>query len=132
MRKRIDAGFLNNRLSLEADYYSRTTKGILASPSVYMTMGTVSAPTTNTSNMRNQGMEFTLRWTDRIKDFEYSISANFTYNKNRIVKYKGKYKEPREVKMVTNSESYGCDHNSYKYLPVPLIAPLSIRNEKLE
>lgn len=89
----IDAGFLNNRLSLEADYYSRTTKGILASPSVYMTMGTVSAPTTNTSNMRNQGMEFTLRWTDRIKDFEYSISANFTYNKNRIVKYKGKYKE---------------------------------------
>ena len=26
-------------------------------------------------------MEFTLRWTDRIKDFEYSISANFTYNK---------------------------------------------------
>ncbi len=82
---------------MEADWYSRTTKGILASPSVYMTMGTVSAPTTNTSDMRNRGVEFTLRWADRIKDFEYSVSANLTYNKNKIVKYKGKYQEGWET-----------------------------------
>ena len=93
----LDVGVLNNRLTLEADWYSRTTKGILASPSVYMTMGTVSAPTTNTSDMRNRGVEFTLRWADRIKDFEYSVSANLTYNKNKIVKYKGKYQEGWET-----------------------------------
>ncbi|MDE5627546.1 MAG: TonB-dependent receptor, partial [Candidatus Amulumruptor sp.] len=45
----VDFGVLNNRLSLEADLYSRTTKGILGTPSVYLTMGTISAPTTNTS-----------------------------------------------------------------------------------
>lgn len=89
----LEVGFLNNRLTLEADYYSRTTKGILASPSVYMTMGTISAPTTNTSDMRNRGMDFTLNWNDKIKDFQYSVSANFTFNKNAIVKYKGKFKE---------------------------------------
>lgn len=93
----LDVAFLNNRLSLEADYYSRVTKGILASPSVYMTMGTVSAPTTNTSDMSNRGIELTLRWADRIRDFEYSVSGNFTYNKNAIVKYKGKYKEGWET-----------------------------------
>ena len=89
----LDLGFLNNRLSLEADYYSRVTKGILASPSVYMTMGTIGAPTTNTSDMRNRGIELNLRWTDKIKDFQYSVSANFTYNKNDITRYKGKFKE---------------------------------------
>lgn len=93
----IDAGFLNERLTLEADVYSRTTKGILGTPSVYLTMGTVSAPTTNTSDMRNRGVEFTARWSDRIKDFEYSVSANFSYNKNKVVKYKGKFQEGWQI-----------------------------------
>ena len=89
----IDLGFLNNRLNIEADWYNRTTKGILATPSIYMTMGTVSAPTTNTSDMRNRGIELSVRWTDKIKDFEYSISANFAYNQNKVVKYKGKLEQ---------------------------------------
>lgn len=89
----VDFGVLNNRLSLEADLYSRTTKGILGTPSVYLTMGTISAPTTNTSDMRNTGIEMTLRWADRISDFEYSVSANFSYNKNKVSKYKGKFQE---------------------------------------
>ncbi|MDL2212344.1 TonB-dependent receptor [Bacteroides sp. OttesenSCG-928-D19] len=89
----LEAGFLNNRLTFEADLYTRTTKGILAIPSVYLTMGTVEAPTTNTSDMRNSGVELTLGWNDRIKDFQYSISANFSYNKNSVVSYKGVYKE---------------------------------------
>lgn len=93
----LEAGFLNNRLTLEADYYSRTTKGILASPSVYLTMGTIGAPTTNTSDMRNRGLEFTLNWSDKIRNFQYNVSANFTYNRNTIVKYKGQFKEGWET-----------------------------------
>ena len=57
----LEMGFFNNRLGIEADWYQRTTKGILASPSIYMTMGSISAPVTNTSDMRNRGIEFTLR-----------------------------------------------------------------------
>jgi TonB-linked SusC/RagA family outer membrane protein len=89
----LEAGFLNSRLSLEADYYNRLTKGILATPSSYLTMGTVSPPTTNTSDMRNQGVEFMLTWSDKIKDFQYRVSANFAYNKNEVVTYKGKFTE---------------------------------------
>ena len=99
----VDIGLLNNRLTLEADYYSRLTEGILASPSVYMTMGTVSAPTTNTSDMKNSGIDFTLGWNDKISDFQYGISANFTYNKNSIVKYKGTFKEGWETDANGNS-----------------------------
>lgn len=89
----LELGLLNNRLSMEADVYSRTTKGILGTPSVFLTMGTISAPTTNTSDMRNRGVELTVRWADRIQDFEYSVSANFSYNNNKVVKYKGKFVE---------------------------------------
>lgn len=93
----LEAGFLDNRLTLEADFYSRLTKGILYSPPVYLSMGTVEAPTTNTSNMRNNGVDVTVGWQDRINDFQYSISANFTYNKNTIVKFKGSYREGWEI-----------------------------------
>jgi TonB-linked SusC/RagA family outer membrane protein len=93
----LDAGFLNNRLTLEAGYYSRLTEGILASPSVYLTMGTIGAPTTNTSDMQNRGLEMLLSWQDKIGDFQYSVSANFAYNLNTIVKYKGAYEEGWEV-----------------------------------
>ena len=89
----LEMGFFDNRLGIEADWYQRTTKGILASPSIYMTMGSVSAPVTNTSDMRNRGIELNLRWADRIKDFEYSISANFAWNKNTVSKYKGKLEQ---------------------------------------
>jgi TonB-linked SusC/RagA family outer membrane protein len=87
----IELGFFNNRLTFETDVYSRTTKGILASPSVYLTMGTIAAPTTNTSDMRNRGMEFTMGWTDRKGDFSYGVNANFSFNHNVITKYKGKF-----------------------------------------
>ena len=87
----LEAAFLSNRLTVEADYYSRVTKGILASPSVYLTMGTIGAPTTNTSDMQNKGVEFTFGWRDKIKDFNYGVSLNFAYNHNSVVKYKGKY-----------------------------------------
>ncbi|MFC4672203.1 SusC/RagA family TonB-linked outer membrane protein [Dysgonomonas termitidis] len=93
----LDLGFLDNRLTAEADYYVRKTKGILASPSMYLTMGTVSAPTTNTSDMANKGFEITLGWKDKIKDFSYAVSANFSYNRNEVTKYKGVYKEGWET-----------------------------------
>ncbi|WP_288324643.1 TonB-dependent receptor [uncultured Phocaeicola sp.] len=93
----LEMAFLNNRLSVEADWYQRTTKGILATPSIFMTMGSVSAPVTNTSNMRNRGIEMNLRWSDKIKDFEYSVGINFAYNNNKVTKYKGKLKQGWEV-----------------------------------
>ncbi len=89
----LDASFLKQRLNIELDYYDRLTEGIITSPSIYLTMGTVGAPSKNTSDMRNQGVEVSIGWNDKIQDFRYSVSANFSYNQNKIVSYLGKVQE---------------------------------------
>ncbi len=86
----LDALLLNQRLNIELDYYDKLTKDILTSPPIYLTMGTVGAPTKNTSDMRNRGFEISAGWNDRIGDVNYSISGNFSYNNNNVENYLGK------------------------------------------
>ena len=89
----LDASFLDSRLSLEFDYYNKLTKGILTSPAMYLTMGTATAPTLNTSDMRNKGLEITIGWNDKIGNVRYAVSGNFSYNTNKVVKYLGNLNE---------------------------------------
>jgi hypothetical protein len=56
-------------------------------------MGRVGAPTINTSDMRNKGIEIKVDWNDRIGAFRYGITANLSYNVNKIVKYLGALNE---------------------------------------
>lgn len=88
----IDANFLKSRLSVVLDIYDRKTTGILEYPSIYMTMGSKTQPLMNIAEMDNKGIELTLGWTDHVKDFRYSVSGNFSYNRNEVTKYKGEYK----------------------------------------
>ncbi|MFT4224737.1 TonB-dependent receptor [Dysgonomonas sp.] len=89
----LDASFLNTHLNVELDIYNKLTEGILTSPSIYLTVGTAAAPTKNTSDMRNRGVEVTVGWNDKLGDVHYSVSGNFSYNQNKIVKYLGKMNE---------------------------------------
>jgi TonB-linked SusC/RagA family outer membrane protein len=85
----IELALLKSRLSIEANLYDKLTEGILTSPAIYATMGMASAPTKNTADMRNRGVEVALTWNDRINDFQYSATVNFAYNQNNVVKYLG-------------------------------------------
>lgn len=85
----LDFGVLNNRLTTELDIYSKKTTGILTTPDIYLTAGMVSAPTRNTADMSNKGVELTMGWKDKIGDVRYSVTGNVSYNKNELIKYKG-------------------------------------------
>jgi TonB-linked SusC/RagA family outer membrane protein len=89
----LDASFLKNRLSVELDYYNRTTEGILHNPAIPLAMGTASAPYRNTADMRNRGVEITLGWRDKIGEVDYAVNGNFSYNNNKVVKYLGKLEQ---------------------------------------
>ena len=85
----IDFGFFGNRLNGTIDYYNKNTTDILMSIPAPRVHGTAGIGASNYGTMNNQGIEVTLGWQDRVNDFTYSINGNFTWNRNRVTKYKG-------------------------------------------
>lgn len=89
----LDASVLQGKLTGELDVYNKITDGILTTPPIYQTLGMVGAPTLNTAEVTNKGLELTLGWKDKIGQVSYSITGNFGYNKNEVTGYKGKLVE---------------------------------------
>lgn len=86
----LDLDVLKNRLSLEFDYYHKHTTGMILTPDNFLTSGTISAATQNAAELINMGVELSLKWKDKIKDFKYEIGGTFAYNTNMVTKYRGK------------------------------------------
>ena len=79
----IDARFLRSRLSVNADFYIKTTKDWLVAAPILATAGT-GAPFINGGDVKNTGIELALTWNDQIgKEFNYNIGINGAYNKNK-------------------------------------------------
>lgn len=81
----IDAKFINDRLSLNLDYFIENRKDILLSRSVTPDYLAVSLPIANIGKVDNKGYEIALRWDDRIKDVKYFIGASVSHAKNKVV-----------------------------------------------
>jgi len=79
----LDARFFNDRLSFTFDYYNKDTKDLLVEVVPALITGQ-SKLKTNAGNINNKGFEFELGWKDRIGDFSYSVSANFSRNRNMV------------------------------------------------
>lgn len=82
----LDLGFLDNRFNLGLTYYNRLTKDKYAPLSLPQTTG-FSSVVYNNGSYRNQGLEVDLGATLlRTHDFTWTLNANITYNRNKIVK----------------------------------------------
>lgn len=81
----IDARFFNSRLGLAFDYYHKATKDWLVQAPVLASYGT-GAPYINGGDVVNKGFEVALNWNDRIRDFNYGVNFNLSYNKNEITR----------------------------------------------
>lgn len=79
----LDLGFFGNKLTANIDWYRKKTTGMLLSMPVPGYAGD-SAPTGNLGDMVNHGIEFDLSYRGNISDFNYHISANATYAKNKL------------------------------------------------
>ncbi|MCH5318313.1 MAG: SusC/RagA family TonB-linked outer membrane protein [Paramuribaculum sp.] len=82
----LDLGFLQNRFNVIATYYNRLTMDKYAQLDLPQTTG-FSSVTNNNGSYRNQGVELEFNGTLlRVKDFQWTLGANITFNKNTIVK----------------------------------------------
>lgn len=81
----LDLRLARDRLSFSYDWYNKTTKDlILTDITQSYIIGVPSSPF-NAGKVVNIGHEFDLSWRDKIgKDFNYSISGNFTTLKNEV------------------------------------------------
>lgn len=73
----VDANFFDNRLHLTFDYYWKKTTDMLLAIEIPYSMG-YSNPNTNAGKMSTHGYDIDLTWQDKIGDFRYSISVNFS------------------------------------------------------
>ena len=85
----LDFGFLNNRLTGTIEVYDKKTDGILYRPTLPESLNQFTSPLQNLAGVDNKGFELTLGWNDRVGDFTYSVSGNFSFNKNEVTEYKG-------------------------------------------
>ncbi len=66
------------------DYYKKTTKGWLVAAPILASWGVDAAPFINGGTIQNKGIELGLNWNDHIDGFKYSVSGNFSFNKNEV------------------------------------------------
>lgn len=79
----LTARMLNNRLSIEADYYVRDTKDAVTQLLLPSNRNVVRR---NIAEIRNSGLEMALNWTGEISNnFTYSIGGNFATLNNEVL-----------------------------------------------
>lgn len=82
----FDASFLDQRLTLSAEYYNSETKDVLADTPIAISTGNQGGtPKSNAASLRNRGFEFTVGWKDQISDFKYSALLNVTTLNNKVL-----------------------------------------------
>ncbi len=86
----FEAGFLKNRLNIEADYYSKTTEEAIFGIPILSSFGLSangSKSVANQASFRNRGAEFSFTWRDQTSGgFKYSVGGNIGMNDNKVTK----------------------------------------------
>lgn len=81
----VDVGFLNDRINLTLDLYSKETSDLLLRIPAPLGSGTSKKQLTNVGNVTNKGVEFAINAKlIEHKGFSWSASANIAHNANRI------------------------------------------------
>ena len=91
----IDLALFNNRLKLTADYYNDKYFDLLQSRGKSIEIIGQNYPTENIGTVSRFGGELSLTYQDRIKDFNYYVSANWSSEQSKLL-YMDEQKVPEE------------------------------------
>ena len=84
----VEAGFFNDKLSLEANYFNELRDGmpILLEASV-PSYAAAAETFVNFNAVRNSGVDLNINFADQVGDFYYAVGGNFMYSKAVYEKY---------------------------------------------
>ena len=85
----VDFGLANNRFTGTVEYFHKKTEDILIDLPAPLVNGNATIPRQNAGIVVNKGVEISLGWQDKIKDFSYFVNGNITFINNKVTKFKG-------------------------------------------
>lgn len=81
----FDLGFFNERLSLQTDFYIKTTNDLILRPIALSINGESQPPLINAGSVSNKGFEAVLSYkSNPAKDFKYGVDLNFSTYENNV------------------------------------------------
>ena len=72
-------------LTFSAEYYQKTTKGILQTMDLPLSVGLVESPVANIAKVGNRGFEFTANYNNHVGKLNYTVGANLSTVRNRVL-----------------------------------------------
>lgn len=88
----LDFTLLNNRLSGNVDYYNKTNNNVIMEVKPLLNSPFSQKFFDHGGQVSNKGIEIGLNWSDQINEnLSYSISGNYSYNKNTLKNVKPAY-----------------------------------------
>ena len=81
----VDFSLINSKLKGTFDIYDKSTTNLILNVDSYLTAGTSQSSPGHVGEVTNKGVEFSLRWDDKIgEDFSYWVGGNISSNKNNL------------------------------------------------
>lgn len=123
----FDMSMWNGLLSMEFDYFHKLTSNILMDRkrTIPDTFG-ASLPKENYAELKNQGCEFLLRHDNKIGNFTYYVSGNFSFARNRYTKidesanaYEWEIKTGRPIEFITGYIAEGIARTDEDLVGLP-------------
>ena len=82
----LDIGFLQNRLTVSADYYVSVTRNANVNPQIPLSVSNAGGdPFQRIGRIQNKGFEMLVGWNDTKGKFTYGITGNLTTIKNTVL-----------------------------------------------
>ncbi len=113
----LDGTLWRGLLGFELEYFYKKTSNILA-PQIRTIPGTFGAtlPDVNYGILKNNGVEITLTHMNTINDFTYNLGFNFSFTRNKVVRFDESETTPDYYKVVGKSFTHVSDKRPYSGL----------------
>ncbi|MBK9256789.1 MAG: TonB-dependent receptor [Saprospiraceae bacterium] len=85
----LDLGIWNDKLTLAADVYRKTSEDVLVRVPIPQSGGSLRAPFVNAASIENTGIELALSYRSGGKDFNYFLTPNISFVKNEVLSIAG-------------------------------------------
>jgi TonB-linked SusC/RagA family outer membrane protein len=81
----LDLGLFDNKITLAAEYYTRTTNDLILAQPIANSLGYAQPPVVNIGSMENKGLEFVLGYNNKFGDLNFNASGNISFINNKVL-----------------------------------------------